>query len=62
MIMSFAAAGTRLEKSGMDLLVINVVGNCDSRSIRSMHISDSEKLDSDRVGRTVGRSAVYAYD
>ena len=60
MIMSLVATGTRPEKSGICLLVISVVGIWASRKSRSMHISESEKLDSERTGRVVGRSEACA--
>jgi hypothetical protein len=40
------------------LLVMSVVGTCAARSMWSMHISESEKLDTERVGRTTGRLVV----
>ena len=40
------------------LLVMSVVGTCAARSMWSMHISESEKLETERVGRTTGRSVV----
>ena len=60
-IISFVATGTLPEKSMNCLLVISVVGNCASRSIRSMQTSDSEKLETERTGRTTGRSATEAF-
>ena len=60
-IMSLVATGTLPEKSMNCLLVISVVGNCASRSMRSMQVSDSEKLDTERVGRTTGWLATAAF-
>ncbi|MCY1559342.1 hypothetical protein D9M68_963680 [compost metagenome] len=62
MIMSLVATGTRPEKSGICLLVIRVVGIWASRKSRSMHMSESEKLDSERTGRVAGRSSACAWD
>ena len=38
----------------------SVVGTCAARSMWSMHISESEKLENERVGRTLGRSVTEA--
>ena len=60
MTMSLVATGTRPEKSGICLLVMSVVGISASRIMRSMHISESLKLDMERTGRVAGRSEVLA--
>ena len=60
MIIPLASTGTRVEKSGICLLALRVVGSCASRNRWSMHISESEKLETERTGRVEGRSAALA--
>ena len=58
--MSLVATGTLFEKSMNCLLVINVGGRLAARSRWSMQVSDSEKFDIERTGRTTGRFTVVA--